>query len=292
MDNEFVMSQNYKKIIVPSEWVKDLYNKWIPSEKIIVWPVGIDTDYFSDKSKDDKFFDCLIYYKRRSYDELNFVKNLLREFNQNFDIVEYGSYSEIGFLEKLSRSRYVFVLDSCESQGIAIQEIMSSNIPLFVWDMEFWEDRGREYKIEATSVPFWDDVCGIKEKNKDFVFIEQRLDYKNMIQFNKPNSDKKYSKKDFRDLKAALNVDEVMYINVKYGLLVSYYGLIELEKDGYVNVVTETVDLSDNSLLQQDNFQTVAKMDGNWKKGEDYENLRNAIQGAINNAATAIRTRF
>jgi hypothetical protein len=139
-------------------------------------------------------------------------------------------------------------------------------------------------KAEITSI--------LKEKNKDFVFIEQRLDYKNMIQFNKPNSDKKYSKKDFRDLKAALNVDEVMYINVKYGLLVSYYGLIELEKDGYVNVVTETVDLSDNSLLQQDNFQTVAKMDGNWKKGEDYENLRNAIQGAINNAATAIRTRF
>ena len=139
-------------------------------------------------------------------------------------------------------------------------------------------------KAEITSI--------LKEKNKDFVFIEQRLDYKNMIQFNKPNSDKKYSKKDFRDLKAALNVDEVMYINVKYGLLVSYYGLIELEKDGYVNVVTETVDLSDNSLLQQDNFQTVAKMDGNWKKGEDYENLRNAIQDAINNAATAIRTRF
>jgi len=139
-------------------------------------------------------------------------------------------------------------------------------------------------KAEITSI--------LKEKNKDFVFIEQRLDYKNMIQFNKPNSDKKYSKKDFRNLKAAHNVDEIMYINVKYGLLVSYYGLIELEKDGYVNVVTETVDLSDNSLLQQDNFQTVAKMDGNWKKGEDYENLRNAIQGAINNSATAIRTRF
>lgn len=139
-------------------------------------------------------------------------------------------------------------------------------------------------KSEITSI--------LKEKNKDFVFIEQRLDYKNMAQFNKPNSDKKYSKKDFRYLKAAHNVDEIMYINVKYGLLVSYYGMIELEKDGYVNVVSETVDLSDNSLLQQDNFQTVAKMDGNWKKGEDYENLRNAIQGAINNAATAIRTRF
>ena len=183
IDNEFVMSQNYKKIIVPSEWVKDLYNKWIPSEKIIVWPVGIDTEYFSDKSKDDKFFDCLIYYKRRSYDELNFVKKLLREFNQNFDIVEYGSYSEIGFLEKLSKSRYVFVLDSCESQGIAIQEIMSSNIPLFVWDMEFWEDRGHEYKIEATSVPFWDDVCGIKEKNKDLIFESFSLYLENINSF-------------------------------------------------------------------------------------------------------------
>ena len=125
----------------------------------------------------------LIYYKRRSYDELNFVKKLLREFNQNFDIVEYGSYSEIGFLEKLSKSRYVFVLDSCESQGIAIQEIMSSNIPLFVWDMEFWEDRGHEYKIEATSVPFWDDVCGIKEKNKDLIFESFSLYLENINSF-------------------------------------------------------------------------------------------------------------
>jgi hypothetical protein len=62
-----------------------------------------------------------------------------------------------------------------------------------------------------------------------------------------------------------------MFVKVKYGILVSYYGMIELDKQGYVNTATEVVDLNDNSLLQQETFQTAAKMNGNWKKGEDFE---------------------
>lgn len=184
IDNEFIMSQNYKKIIVPSDWVKNLYNKWIPDEKIIVWPVGIDTDYFNDKSKEDKVFDCLIYYKRRSYDELAFTKNLLTECGQTFDIIEYGNYREADFIDKVSKSKYVFLLDNCESQGIAMQEIMSMNIPMFVWDVDFWSDRGNQYAVEATSVPFWDDMCGVKEKNKNLIFDKFNLYLKNTNSFN------------------------------------------------------------------------------------------------------------
>lgn len=68
--------------------------------------------------------------------------------------------------------------------------------------------------------------------------------------------------------------------------------MIELDKQGYVNIGTEVVELSDNSLLQQENFQTVAKMSGNWKKGEDFENLKNSIQDAINSSITTLKTKF
>jgi hypothetical protein len=54
-----------------------------------------------------------------------------------------------------------------------------------------------------------------------------------------------------------------MFVKVKYGILVSYYGMIELDKQGYVNTATEVVDLNDNSLLQQETLQTAAKMNGN-----------------------------
>lgn len=132
----------------------------------------------------------------------------------------------------------------------------------------------------------------LKSKNKTFEFITEKFDYTALNKFEKPNSDKKYSKKDFRNFKSTNNVDEIMFVKVKYGLLVSYYGMIELDKQGYVNIGTEIIDLEDNSLLQQENFQTVAPMNGNWKKGDDFGNLTNSIQDAINNAITTLKTKF
>jgi hypothetical protein len=157
------MSKKYKKVLVPSEWIKNKYKRWIPEEKIFVWPVGIDTDYFNDKSTIEKTIDCLIYHKRRSFEDLTFVTKMLKQYNQTFDIIEYGNYSEIDFINKVSKSKYVFMLDNCESQGIAIQEIMSMNVPMFVWDVKQWADRGEEFKVEASSIPYWDERCGMYE---------------------------------------------------------------------------------------------------------------------------------
>lgn len=167
IDNDFIMSKKYKKVVVPSEWIKKKYSRWIDDSKIFVWPVGIDTDYFSDKSKENKEFDCLVYYKRRSFEDLMFVTKLLKEKKQSFNIIEYGQYSESYFMNLLEKSKYVFLLDNCESQGIAIEEIMSTNIPLFVWDVEYWVDRGDEFKVKATSIPYWDDRCGAYEINAE-----------------------------------------------------------------------------------------------------------------------------
>jgi hypothetical protein len=132
----------------------------------------------------------------------------------------------------------------------------------------------------------------LNSKNKQFQFIDKKIDYQNLTNFEKPNSEKKYSKKDFRNLKAINNVDEILFVKVKYGILVSYSGFIELDKQGYVNIGTEVIDLNDNSLLQQENFQTVAKMNGNWKKGEDFVNLTNSINDAINNSISTLKTKF
>ena len=170
IDNNFIMSQNYKKVVVPSEWIKNKYKRWIPEEKIFIWPVGIDTDYFSDKSNAEKTLDCLIYYKRRSFDELTLATKVLKQYKQTFDIIEYGNYNEIDFINKVSKSKYVFLLDSCESQGIAIQEVMSMNVPMFVWDVTHWMDRGEEFKVEASSIPYWDKRCGAHESKIELIY--------------------------------------------------------------------------------------------------------------------------
>jgi hypothetical protein len=132
----------------------------------------------------------------------------------------------------------------------------------------------------------------LNSKSKQFQFITENIDYQKLDKFDKPNMDKKYGKKDFRNLKTLNNVDEIIYIKVKYGLLVSYYGVIETGKQGYVNIGTQIVDLTDNALLQQQNIQTVASIKGNWKKGEDFVNLQSAIQAAIDESVIILKTKF
>jgi glycosyltransferase involved in cell wall biosynthesis len=170
IENQNVMAQKYKKIIVPSIWVKNLYRRWLPDDKIVIWPVGIDTDYFNNFSQEKKINDCLIYYKRRDETDLNLVINLLKQKNQSYEIIRYGSYSEMELIDKIKKSKYCFLLNNTESQGIAVQEMMSCNLPLFVWDTTIWEDYGQIHSIEATSIPYWDSTCGISVQKETEIF--------------------------------------------------------------------------------------------------------------------------
>lgn len=187
----------YKTIVVPSQWVKYLAVEKFGyrEDKISIWPVGIKTNPIKKDIKQD----CFIYAKRRSSSELNAIENFLQEKGISYTVVVYGNYNE-GDLAKLSsESKFCFLLNGTESQGIAVQEIMSYDVPLFVWDVESWDDQGTNYSVPATSVPYWSDECGMKfysqfdlEKTFDEFysrieeytprnFIEQNLSYKKSI---------------------------------------------------------------------------------------------------------------
>ncbi len=184
IDNKIVMEQKYKKILVPSEWVKNLYLKWIPEEKIEIWPVGVDTKRFLDCSNENKNIDCLIYFKRRNEEDLRYVTNLLKELGYSFHIIKYGDYDESQFMKLMKNSKTAFVIDNCESQGLAIQEMMSCNLPLFVWDVSTWNDRGEQYSVPATSVPYWSEVCGEKTLEKEEIKEKFKKFFENNNSYN------------------------------------------------------------------------------------------------------------
>lgn len=160
-EDSIVTNQNYKFFLVPSVWVRELIlkNVSIEKEKVKIWQVGIDTDYFRDTKDDVKELDCFIYFKNREHHELQLIKHYLAARNLNYEIIYYGQYKEQEFLNVISKSRFAIILDNTESQGIAIQEIMSSNLPLFVWDKINWSNE--KYSCEATSIPNWNSNCGI-----------------------------------------------------------------------------------------------------------------------------------
>ena len=148
----------YKKMIAPSQWVKDKFiNKFnLPENKISVWPVGIET--FNNER--DITYDCLIYFKRREEKELDAVKQFLDSKNLTYKMVEYGRYGEDGFKNLVNQAKFCFLINGTESQGIAVQEIMSMGVPIIAWDIKEWLDQGEAYRVPATSIPYWDERCG------------------------------------------------------------------------------------------------------------------------------------
>lgn len=148
----------YKKMIAPSQWVKDKFiNKFnLPENKLSVWPVGIET--FNNER--DITYDCLIYFKRREQKELDAVKQFLDSKNFTYKMVEYGGYGEDGFKNLVNQAKFCFLINGTESQGIAVQEIMSMGVPIIAWDIKEWLDQGEAYRVPATSIPYWDERCG------------------------------------------------------------------------------------------------------------------------------------
>ena len=154
-----IENQNYyKKLIAPSQWVKnkfiDKFN--LPEEKVAIWPVGIEE--FNNTREPS--YDCLIYFKRRDVNELSAVKKFLLSRGLSYRMVEYGRYDEVGFRNLVNQAKFCFLINGTESQGIAVQEIMSMGVPIIAWDIKEWLDQGEAYRVPATSVPFWDKRCG------------------------------------------------------------------------------------------------------------------------------------
>lgn len=187
-------SERYKSIIVPSEWVKTLATEKFGFNKVNVWPVGIKHSNLNRNIK----YDCLIYFKRRSPQELEKVKAFLESKNLTYNVVSYGEYHESDLELLASQSRFCFLLNGTESQGIAVQEIMDLNVPLLVWDLKYWNDQGEQYKVISSSVPYWSELCGERffnenEMEETFQSFYAKIDNYNPQKYIKENLSYKVS---------------------------------------------------------------------------------------------------
>ena len=154
--------------IQPSEWVVQLWKnmgaeQFLPI-KLFAFPV--DTNKFAPLPTDQSQTKdgVLIYYKHRSPTELNQLTEFLAQQNiTNYRIFSYSQrYSENEYLSYLQQCQYGIVLDAHESQGFAIEEALSCNVPLLVWNAQTMnQELNSQYQpIPCTSIPYWDSRCG------------------------------------------------------------------------------------------------------------------------------------
>lgn len=160
--------------IQPSDWAKDVWvnmgvERVIPL-KSFAFPVN--TEKFNDLDIDrSKVF---IYHKRRNPVELDYIESFLNDKNIDYKVFDYVKrYNEEDYLNYLQESKYGIIVDAHESQGFAIEEALSCNIPLLVWNTrDMSQEYGGNYdKIPCTTIPYWDERCGeyFYDKNE---FIE------------------------------------------------------------------------------------------------------------------------
>ena len=133
----------------------------------------------------------------------------------------------------------------------------------------------------------------LKAKGKEVVLINDAFDAKTAEKYKGSKVEgKKYSNYDFTYLKSKYNVDEVLFVNLNWGLMISYYSMIETGRAGFAYFDTRLVNTTDNSLyLSNDNIQQTP-LKGKWNVEPEYEAAVSNIGSTLDKAIEIEKTLF
>lgn len=166
-----------------STWTATIYNRWYGENTSKIWPVGIDTYYWKAEETAVRK-DILVYVKflwdkeKNTTEILQPILNLLDDHQIDYKLIVYGSYTIKEYKKILTNSIGMIFLCEHESQGLAYQEALAMDVPIFAWDQGFWLDTnrftwGEKNPVPASSIPYFDATCG--EKFKDLEEFNSKL---------------------------------------------------------------------------------------------------------------------
>jgi predicted small secreted protein len=123
------------------------------------------------------------------------------------------------------------------------------------------------------------------DKGKEVVLITDTFDAKTAKKYDGIKVEgKKYSNYNFTYLKNKYNVDELLFVNLKWGVMISYYSMIETGREGFCYFDTRLVNTSDNSLHLSNNNSQFSIIKGKWNVEPEYENAVSNIKIALDKA--------
>ena len=145
-------------------WQQEFNFTKLPMKAI---PFGVNTDKFKPDKDRRQNNSVLIYYKNRNPEEFKFLETFLKKKNIDYNVFSYlNKYDEKDFLTQLKKSKYGIWLGRHESQGFALEETLSCDIPLLVWNVKLrqqeWTYRHiyKNVKSPVSAIPYWDKKCG------------------------------------------------------------------------------------------------------------------------------------
>ncbi|MGC2310864.1 MAG: hypothetical protein WA432_04545 [Candidatus Babeliaceae bacterium] len=166
-ENERILaSPEIDVVIVPCWWVKTAYIEEEPRLKgrIKIWYAGVGvTKWISVKQSlvnQTGNRQVLIYWKREPEELMQQVKSLLYTYGWQPLVIEYGTYTLSEFQRFLQHSSFAIFLSKSESQGLALAECWSSNVPTLVFDRTMMFDLGRSYS-DVSACPYICNQTGL-----------------------------------------------------------------------------------------------------------------------------------
>ena len=142
----------------PSKWSKMYWlDEGFNECKVEEWSVGIDTELFHHVDRSNLAKKVLVYYKQRNSHELDTCIDLLKNCGIDFSVLKYGDYNENQFMDNLKKCTLCIWIGCDESQGIGLQEALSTNLPIIVVE----DQNSKNKRFDATPAPYFNYKCGI-----------------------------------------------------------------------------------------------------------------------------------
>jgi hypothetical protein len=167
---ELMRDPRFRSYVVTCGWMRELFAPYYGAERVVSWYAGIDLAEWPDTRGQAKDVDVLVYDKIRwNRDRMvpELLDPLLRALaarGLRVESVRYKEYDHAVYRELLGRSRAMVFLCEHETQGMAYQEALASNVPILAWDNGFWLDPHRaeweDLPVPASSVPYFSAECG------------------------------------------------------------------------------------------------------------------------------------
>ncbi len=156
--NNIISDPKIDIILTPSKWVTDYYIRLLPAlkNKIYSWPSGVKIPN-SMTTKNGK---VLVIKKDIPFSIFENIIKTLNKMSVSYEVLVYGKFLHEDYLKKLETAPYLIYLQSSESQGLALQEAWSYNVPTLVFQNTKWTYEDQTWQDPKIAAPYLVDELG------------------------------------------------------------------------------------------------------------------------------------
>jgi hypothetical protein len=154
-------------LIIASEWVRCFYRD-VPSlaDRARVSPAGVNPDFWQPAGRSRERAAAIVYWKSGDEGFCQAVEAIVRQCGLDPIRIEarageHRRFTPAEYRDQLDRAALGVFLSAFETQGIALAEAWSMNVPTLVWDPRGdAEWRGRRF-TSGSSAPYLTDATGV-----------------------------------------------------------------------------------------------------------------------------------